>query len=386
MDARFNVALRETFDWACSRIAETASKLEGTGQFPHVTDGHGWRTWPADIYAGWDGEQWSHGNWTCGFWVGLLWMAYDHTGDPRFRTWARQFSAPITPRAHDSNTHDIGFVFYPSFVLGYELTGDDDLKAPALEAARTLAHRFNPRGEYLQAWGPLNHPRARCSSAIDTMMNLPLLWWAARITGDVTFADAARMHAATSARYYLRPDGSTFHTYTFDPDTGAGISGGTYQGASPESTWSRGVTWGIYGWALAYRETEDLAFLRAAERAAGYFIGELPADLVPPWDFAARDHAAPRDSSATAICANALLELSHLHPRPLRAGYYRGLAEAMVGSLCDAYLRERGEEGILAHSAYSVPQNDAVDSSVMWGEWFFLRTLAELTGSRVPVP
>lgn len=386
LDTGFHGALGEIFDWSCGRIAETASRLEGTKQFPHVTEGGRWRTWPADTYAGWDGEQWSHGNWTCGFWVGLLWLAYAHTGDSRFGTWARQFSVPIVPRAHDTNTHDIGFLFYPSFVLGYELTGEDDLKAYALEAARTLLHRFNPRGKYLQAWGPLDHPKARCSSAIDTMMNLPLLWWASRTTGDMSFADAARMHAATSARYYLRPDGSTFHTYTFDPETGAGLYGGTYQGATAGSTWSRGVTWGIYGWALAYRESGDPAFLDAAECAIAYFVGNLPADLVPPWDFADLAPEVPQDSSATAICASAFLELSQLHPRPLRAGYYQGFAEAMMASLCDGYLAGSQDEGILTHSAYSVPQNDAVDSSVMWGEWFFLRALADLIGEHVLVP
>jgi unsaturated chondroitin disaccharide hydrolase len=220
------------------------------------------------------------------------------------------------------------------------------------------------------------------------MMNLPLLWWASRITKEPEFAEIARAHAATSARYYLRPDGSTYHIYTFDPDTGAGIEGGTYQGANPDSTWSRGVTWGIYGWALAYREHRDPVFLEAAERAAGYFVGALPADLVPPWDFADDDPSAPKDSSATAICANAFLELGEVHPDALRRAYYRGIAEAMLASLCKDYLGRDEEEGegILLHSAYSVPHNDGVDSSVMWGEWFFLRAVSHLTADPVPIP
>jgi unsaturated chondroitin disaccharide hydrolase len=388
MDKELRGELAAVYDWACYQIARTADRLEGSKEFPHVTDDGRWRTWPADVYAGWDGDSWSHGNWTCGFWVGLLWLAFLRTRDPRFEEWARYFGDLVAPRQHDENTHDIGFVFYPSFALGHWTTGDEKLREPAVQAARTLITRFNQRGGYLQAWGPLDHPLARGSTAIDTMMNLPLLWWTSLITKEPEFAEIARAHAATSARYYLRPDGSTYHIYTFDPDTGDGIEGGTYQGANPDSTWSRGVTWGIYGWALAYREHRDPAFLDAAEKAANYFVGALPADLVPPWDFADDDPSAPKDSSATAICVNAFLELGEVHPDALRRAYYRSMASAMLASLCRDYLGrdEEGEEGILLHSAYSVPHNDGVDSSVMWGEWFFLRAVSYLAADPVPIP
>jgi unsaturated chondroitin disaccharide hydrolase len=387
MDQEFREELGVVYDWACEHIARTAQRLEGTGEFPHVTDDGRWRTWPADIYAGWDGDNWSHGNWTCGFWVGLMWLAYLRTEDLRFEKWAQNFGDLVEPRQYDENTHDIGFVFYPSFALGQWVTGSEKLADPAVQAARTLATRFNQQGKYIQAWGPLDHPLARKSTAIDTMMNLPLLWWAACATGDTQLAEIARAHAETSARYYLRPEGSTYHIYTFDPETGAGIEGGTYQGANPDSSWSRGVTWGIYGWTLAYREHKDPFFLEAAEQAAQYFVGALPGDLVPPWDFADPDPDAPRDASATAICANAFLELGEIHPDPLRRAYYRGLTESMLASLCKDYLgRDKEEEGILLHSAYSVPHQDGVDSSVMWGEWFFLRAISHLTNGPVPIP
>jgi unsaturated chondroitin disaccharide hydrolase len=388
MDELYRNELLAVYDSACNQIADVAERLDGTEQFPHVTDNARWRTWRADVYAGWEGEQWSHGNWTCGFWVGLLWFAFLRTRDDRFYDWACHFGELVAPRMHDQNTHDIGYVFYPSFALGYWITDSDALKTPAIEAARTLLKRYNRQGRYLQAWGPLDHPLARRSTAIDTMMNLPLLWWATKTTGDPQFAEVAKAHAETSAKYYLRPDGSTYHTYSFDPETGAGIEGGTYQGASSESAWSRGIAWGIYGWTLAYREHGNPTFLDAAQLAARYFVSGLPADLVPPWDFADRREAPPVDSSATAICANAFLELGNIHPDRLERSYYRALAEAMMASLCSRYSsrHHETEEGILLHSAYSVPHNDGVDSAVMWGDWFFVRALADMTLGPVPIP
>lgn len=388
MDPSLQRSLHETLDWACAQIAATARRLEGTDEFPHVTDNGRWRTWRADVFASWNGNQWSHGNWTCGFWVGLLWLAFRLTGDPQFERWARAAGELVASRNRDFNTHDVGFVFYPSFVLGYHLTGDPTLRDVALVAADTLATRFNPRGGYLQAWGPLEHPLARCSSAIDTMMNLPLLWWASRVTGDRRYSEIARCHAETSRRYYLRPDGSTYHTYTFDPETGAGVAGGTYQGASANSSWSRGVTWGIYGWTLAYREHRDPAFLDAAERSAAYYLAHLPADRVPPWDFTDTAPAAPRDSSASAICAGALLELGQLHPDAERRRYYCQAGEEIIAALIQGYTArfQPGVEGLLLHAVYSKPHNDGVDCAVIWGDWFFLRTLVHLAAGPVPVP
>jgi unsaturated chondroitin disaccharide hydrolase len=388
MDSEHREDLPAVYDWACEQIARVATRLEGQQVFPHVTDEGRWRTWRADVFAGWDGDRWSHGNWTCGFWVGLLWLAYLRTRDERFKRWAEHYGELVAPRSRDENTHDIGFIFYPSFSLGHWITGADEWRAPAVEAAHTLATRFNPRGGYLQAWGPLDHPLARASTAIDTMMNLPLLWWAARETEETRLSEIALAHAETSARHYLRPDGSTYHTYTFDPDTGRGVEGGTYQGAAPDSTWSRGVTWGIYGWTLAYREHGRPEFLESAERALSYYLEAMAGEMVPPWDFSDPDPDAPKDSSASAICANALLELGEIHPDPVKRAGYRRTGEEMLDLLCRDYLAmgKAGEEGLLLHSVYSKPHNDAVDSSVMWGEWFFLRAVAHLTAGPIPIP
>src|SRR5262249_42038345 len=183
-------------------------------------------------------------------------------------------------------------------------------------------------GGYIQAWGPRDDPEWLGVSTIDTMMNLPLLWWAARETGDARYSAAAAAHAAATAEHFFRPDGSTYHIATHRPETGAPRRRGRFQGSGDESCWARGQSWAISGFAIAYRETGDAQFLAAADRAARYFLARLPSDGVPYWDF---DDPAiprvPRDSSALAIAIQGLLELAELHPAPAQARSYRREAE-----------------------------------------------------------
>jgi len=152
----------------------------------------------------------NNGGWVGGHWVGLLWLAYARTGDPAWETAARQWAARLAARQHDATTHDLGFLFELSHALGAKLTGDASLKAPAVQAARTLALRFNPIGKFIQAWGPLDAPADRRGRAIiDTLMNLDLLFWASKETGDDRFAEIARAHALTALACHVRADWST---------------------------------------------------------------------------------------------------------------------------------------------------------------------------------
>jgi unsaturated chondroitin disaccharide hydrolase len=346
--------------------------------FPHVTRDGRWELLPAEAGPEWHGPRWTHGNWTAGFWVGCLWLAFLWTGENRYAAAARRWANRLAGRERDDRTHDLGFLFYPSHALGYVLTGDGALRDRALAAADTLAARFVPTGGYIQAWGPRGHPDWVGTSTIDTMMNLPLLWWAARLTGKESYRAVATRHALTTRRSFFRPDGSTYHRVLYDSGTGRVLQTGTFQGFSDESCWSRGQAWALRGYAVAYRETQDERFLRAAEDAAGYFLRRLPDDLVPYWDF--DDPAipeAPRDSSAAAIAADGLLDLSSTHPRPEQRDSYRMWAHRLLGALAaSCHNRDPDRiDGILLHGCYSRPAGEGIDEALIWGDYFYLHAL-----------
>ena len=351
--------------------------------FPYVTEPDGsWRTMPASLSAGYAGEAWSHGNWFCGFWVGLLLAAYLKSGEDRFLTRARARMRQVAPRAEDPNTHDIGFIFYSSALPAHHITGEAEFADLALRAADCLRARLvtTRKGAYLSSWGPLSDPRGRCASAIDTMANLPLLYWAADRADDGSFRLAGEAHARMTEDAFIRPDGSTYHAVEYDVVTGDRVRGCTFQGYADESCWPRGQAWAITGYAATARATGKLEYLTLAERLARYYLDRLDPTLVPHWDF--DDPAipnAPRDSSAAAIVASALLDMAALHPDPAAGQAWAGHGAGMLESLCADYLaREPAHRGLLKHGCYSKPHGDGVDSAVLFGDFYFAEALCSI--------
>jgi unsaturated chondroitin disaccharide hydrolase len=349
-------------------------------EFPHVTKPDGsWVVLPASLSAGYSDKGWSHGNWLCGFWVGLLLVSHLHTGEAKFLTWARERMRLVGQRAQDGNTHDIGFIFDSSAVPGFAITGDPFYAQFALEAADKLRARLitTRRGAYLASWGPLDDPRGRAASAIDTMANLSLLYWAANHSDDGSYRLAADAHAEMTAGAFIRPDNSTYHAVEYDVTTGERRRGYTFQGAFDESAWSRGQAWAIYGYVKSARETGKLGYLQLAERLAEYYIGRLAGRQVPPWDFDARGADADiKDTAAASAVASALLDLGRLHP-DADAGarwWQRGLA--MLEALCrDEFAYEPSQHGLLKNSCYSKPHNEGIDGATMFGDFYFAEAL-----------
>ena len=323
--------------------------------------------------------------WTTGFWPGLQWLAWELTGERGFRDAARASAADFGRRladGQDLDTHDLGFLYTLSCVPAWERLGDEAARDAALRAAGHLMGRFLPAAGIIQAWGDLADPAQRGRTIIDSLMNLPLLTWAGQQTGDPRYADAVRRHTGQLRECMLRADDSTFHTYYWDAETGQPRFGATEQGAHDDSCWARGQAWGIYGFALNYRATGDPALAEASRRCAGYFLGHLPADLVPCWDLAyPGDSGALRDSSAAAIAVCGLLELSGLDGDADRATHYRQAADDILDSLIAGYTPDPAgaSDALLLRGVYDMPKGIGVDEGTLWGDYFYLEALARRT-------
>lgn len=373
------------FSSVMDRMAQKVAEDEPTlgVEFPHVTTPSGaWVTWPASISAGYTGQAWSHGNWLCGFWVGLLLAANLHTGESRYLTWARERMRLVAQRADDPNTHDIGFIFDSSAIPGFMLTGDAWYAQFALAAAQRLRARLvgTRGGYYLASWGPLDDLRGRCSSAIDTMANLSLLYWAADYSKDDSFRLAAKAHADMTEKGFIRADWSTYHAVEYEVDSGRRVRGYTFQGAGDESAWSRGQGWAVYGFVHTARETGDPHYLSVAEKLSAYYEKRLDGRQVPPWDFdAVGADAGIKDTAAAAVMASAWLEMGRTHPDAGQGKSWATKGLAMLEALCqDEFAFEAEHRGLLRNSCYSKPHNEGVQSATMFGDFFFVEALCRV--------
>jgi unsaturated chondroitin disaccharide hydrolase len=362
--AKYHAAL----DFAAEQVAATISRTPDF--FPIYTHNGHWH------HAG---ELWT--DWTGGFFAGLMWQFYRRTGELAWRTRAEHYSKLLEHRKHDTQVHDLGFIFLNTYRPWYQLIGDERLKQVLIDAGRTLALRFQERGQYLRSFvGPE-------SLFIDIMMNVPIIFYAAQLAGgDVDLERIATAHCYTTRDRLVRTDGSTAHEGIFDVDTGQFVRQSTHQGLSSESAWARGLAWSLYGFSQVYALTGNAEFLAVAERNADYWITHLPLDHVPYWDFSADLSQPPpwgrqKDSSAAAIAASGLLDLERQTKNVDRAVVYRQTALAMLDALSGPeYLASAtpGWEGILKHGVYHTSKKLGVDESVMWGDFFFVEALVKV--------
>lgn len=321
-------------------------------------------------------------DWVEGYWAGMLWFAWEVTHEERYLQWARQRSTRLAPRSYDLDTPPLSMVFYPSCVYGYRLTGDPVMRAIALNAARSMTHRFNQQAGFIDiTWAPPAEALRAGRTIVDTLLNLSLLWWASKETGDPTFGDMATRSALSALRNHVRPDYSTYHVVYADPETGAPIRYEAGQGYRPDSCWSRGQAWALYGFALAYRETGLPTFLEAAQGTADYYLSHLPEDSIPYWDFQAPGIPdEPRDSSAAAIAVCGLLEIAKCSQGAAEGQRYVEAARAGVQALTQGYTSEGhpGEQGVLLHGVYHRPRSRGVDCALIWGDFYYMKALAHL--------
>lgn len=328
-------------------------------------------------------------DWTTGFWTGQIWLAYERTGDLAFRRagdlQVESFLQRMQKRENVDH-HDMGFLYSLSCVAAYRLTGNETAKKAALLAADNLVSRFQEKGQFLQAWGELGAPD-NYRLIIDCLLNLPLLYWASEVSGQPNYAEIARRHITTAMGCVLRPDHSTYHTYFFDPETGAPTQGVTHQGNRDGSAWARGQAWGVYGVALSYRRLREPAYLELFEQVTDYFLAHLPQDLIPYWDFDFDDGSPePRDSSASAVAVCGMLEMARYLPAE-KADYYRQASGRLLRALIDrcAVTQPKMGGGLLLHGTYArgtaanTCTDCGVDEFTLWGDYFYLEALTRMT-------
>ncbi len=363
--------VEKQLDYCAAQVERTISEIGYADQMPrNILDSQtAWNLVPVDICE-----------WTVGFWPGILWYNYEHTGSAKDRETARHYTALLEPLtglpAYD---HDLGFQLFCSYGNGYRLTGDPAYKKVLIDAANTLATLYNPTVGTILSWPrevePNNWPH---NTIMDNMINLEMLYWAARNGGGEHLYEIATKHAETTMKNSFREDGGNYHVTVYDTLTGNFIKGVTHQGYADSTLWARGQAWAIYGYTVVYRETGDKKFLRFAEKVADLYLDRLPEGrYVPYWDFDAPNIPdEPKDASAAAIVASALLELSQLEDDPARAEKYRDDARSMLVELSTPeFLGGKLKPSFLVHSTGHWPKGSEVDAAINYADYYYIEAL-----------
>ena len=319
-------------------------------------------------------------NWECGMFTGCFWLAYELTGDEFFKNVAEEHLLSYKRRIDERigmDDHDVGFVFTPSCIAAHKLTGDENAKKWALEAAKyEYDYNYSKEGKFIIRVHGSWYPGFR--TMMDSLMNAPLFFWAAEQTGDKDYYNAGLDHNLTTAKYLVRDDGSTFHHFQFDPETAGPVGGLTFQGHKDDSCWSRGHAWGVYGFPIAYSYTKN-EVIKETHRGVTYFmLNHLPKDNIPYWDYDFVEGEEPRDASAGAISACGLHEMAGLLPDtdPDKA-IFESAAAQLLEAVIDVCTGEIGKEydGLINHVTHAKPQGQGIDECAVYGDYFYLEAL-----------
>ena len=365
----------KAIEYCCSQTARSLREL--------TADSTDYSVMPRNIAA--DASRWncrrnSPEEWCNGFWPGILWYAYEATGNDSIRRYAENYTESLEFLSQrPAFDHDLGFLIFCSYGNGYRLTDNKKYRDVILATADSLATLYNPNVGTILSWPRNVEMHGGHNTIMDNMINLEMLFWAAKHGGDHRLYDIAVKHAETTMEHHFRPDFSCYHVAVYDPETGAFIRGMTHQGYSDSSMWARGQSWAIYGYTMVYRETHDPRFLDFACKVTDIYLDRLPEDYVPYWDF--DDPAipqAPRDASAACVVASALLELQGYCTGDQQARY-RAAAEKMLDSLSSAkYRSDKKRPSFLDHSTGHKPAGAEIDASIIYADYYYLEALLRL--------
>jgi len=323
----------------------------------------------------------SKSSWWCsGFFPGVLWYLYENEPSAEMQKYAEMYTKRVEREKYTTNNHDVGFIIYCSFGNGLRLMGTESYKEVILKASKSLITRYNEKLGLIRSWDSKNKGW-QYPVIIDNMMNLEMLLWATKYTGDKNFQRIAVNHADRTMAEHFRPDHSCYHLVDYDTITGKARKKQTVQGYSDNSAWARGQGWALYGYSMMYRETGDKRYLKQAEDVAKYLINHpnMPKDGIPYWDFNdPKIPNAPRDASAGAIYASALIQLSGQTSNKAWAKKYIAMAETEIRALSSPeYLAESGSNGnfVLKHSVGHLTINSEVDVPLTYADYYFIEAL-----------
>lgn len=348
----------EVVEYSLSKLSKSIIEIPNES-YPIRTNGSG--EWKLTTASGW----------TSGFFPGCLWYANKLKPDSNFFNSAILFTEGLEEQQFNTKHHDVGFMMYNSYGHAFEETNIESYKNIILQSANSLSTRYNSNVGCIQSWN------GEFQVIIDNMMNLEILFWASKNGESSNLYDIAVSHAYKTIENHVREDGSSYHVVHYDSITGEVIKKRAAQGYSENSTWARGQAWGIYGFTMCYRETQDINFLNTAISMADYYIANLPNDYVPYWDFNLPEDYDKKykDASAATITLSALLELRNYTNN---AEKYDSVIRNIYNSLVENYLSTgTNSRGIINHCAYNVNSSDPFDwdASTIWGDYYFMESL-----------
>ena len=320
--------------------------------------------------------------WCSGFFPGELWYLYEYNPTPEMKKYAEMYTDRVEEVKHITYSHDVGFMLYCSYGNGYRLTGKPEYKDVMLTGANSLATRYDERVGAIRSWD-FNKKIWQFPVIIDNMMNLEFFSWASKASGDDRFRKMAISHADKTMLHHFRDDYSCYHVVSYDTITGMPHKKQTHQGAADESACPRGQAWALYGFTMMYRETGKPDYLNHAKHIASFIMNHpnMPVDKIPYWDFDAPGIPnVPRDASAAAIMASALIELSQLD-KSTEAKSYLDFAEQQIRSLTSPdYLAAKGTNCnfALMHSTGHFPGKSEVDVPLSYADYYYVEALMRL--------
>ena len=319
-------------------------------------------------------------NWERGMLVGCYWLAYQYTGDEVFKNAAEDMIEIFAEHAKTGewlNDHDTGFIYSPSCVAGYKITGDEKMKETALKAADILYSHYDTENKFIIRSGKREDVSYDMYRAlVDSMMNIPLFFFAYEETGDEKYLNAAVDHYHTTMAYLIRDDGSSYHHYQFDPKSGNPVKGVTWQGYSDDSCWTRGHSWLLYGFPIAYSYTNNDEILPLYKNISNYYLNRLPSDNIPYWDLVFTEGSdEPRDSSAAAISTCGFLEMyNHVEDEEQKM-ILKNAADAQMLSLIENCENRGDDDGMVLHVTHALPQGQGIDESAVYADYFYMEAL-----------